>query len=106
MELLFDVVSKLLTILSLACAVYFGIKSNRKSDNQDVVEKVARDTRIEMTVSEIDCNVKEIKETLRNIQNDVKDHEGRIVKLEASFKAGHKRIDEINEIVEEMRKSE
>ena len=38
---------------------------------------------------------KEVKETVRNIQNDVKDHEGRIVKLEASYKAEHKRLDEI-----------
>ena len=39
--------------------------------------------------------VKEGKETVKNIQNDVKDHEGRIVKLEASYKAEHKRIDEV-----------
>ena len=43
----------------------------------------------------ISADVKEVKETVKNIQNDVRDHEGRIVKLEASYKAEHKRLDEL-----------
>ena len=62
---------------------------------KDIAEKIARDTRTDMKLDEISKDVKEVKETVRNIQNDVKDHEGRIVKLEASYKAEHKRLDEV-----------
>ena len=48
-----------------------------------------------MKLDEISSDVKEVKDTVKNIQNDVKDHEGRIVKLEASYKAEHKRLDEV-----------
>lgn len=48
-----------------------------------------------MKLDEIGNDVKEVKETVKNIQSDIKDHEGRIVKLEASYKAEHKRLDEV-----------
>ena len=48
-----------------------------------------------MKLDAIANDVKEVKETVKSIQSDVKDHEGRIVKLEASYKAEHKRLDEL-----------
>ena len=74
------------------------MKNNKKSDEKDIAERIARDTRTDMKLDEISKDVKDVKETVRNIQNDVKDHEGRIVKLEASYKAEHKRLDEIFEM--------
>ena len=53
-----------------------------------------------MKLDEISSNVRDVKETIKNIQNDVKDHEGRIVKLEASYKAEHKRLDEVFQMAE------
>lgn len=88
-------IALLISIVSVAFSVFFGLKNNKKSDEKDIAEKIARDTRTDMKLDEISKDVKEVKETVRNIQNDVKDHEGRIVKLEASYKAEHKRLDEI-----------
>jgi peptidoglycan hydrolase CwlO-like protein len=76
-------------------SVYMGLKGNRKTDENEIAQRIARDTRTEMKLDEMSKDIKEIKETVKNIQNDVKDHEGRIVKLEASLKAVHKRLDEI-----------
>ena len=88
-------VALLISIVSVAFSIFFGLKNSKKSDEKDIAEKIARDTRTDMKLDEISKDVKEDKETVRNIQNDVKDHEGRIVKLEASYKAEHKRLDEI-----------
>ena len=91
-------VALLLSVISVSFSIFFGIKNNKKSDEKDIAERIARDTRTDMKLDEISKDVKEVKETVRNIQNDVKDHEGRIVKLEASYKAEHKRLDEIFEM--------
>ena len=80
---------------ALCFSIFMGLKGNKKSDENDIVERIARETRTEMKLDEMSKDIKEIKETVKNIQNDVKDHEGRIVKLEASLKALHKRMDEI-----------
>lgn len=87
------------SIISVSFSIFFGLKNSKKSDEKDIAERIARDTRTDMKLDEISKDVKEVKETVRNIQNDVKDHEGRIVKLEASYKAEHKRLDEIFEMV-------
>lgn len=88
-------VALLISLVSVAFSVFFGLKSNRRTDEKDIADRIARDTRTDMKLDEISADVKEVKETVKNIQNDVKDHEGRIVKLEASYKAEHKRLDEV-----------
>lgn len=102
-------IALLISIVSVAFSIFFGLKNNKKSDQKEIAERIARDTRTDMKLDEISKDVKDVKETVRNIQNDVKDHEGRIVKLEASYKAEHKRLDEIFGMVEikrEVKESE
>lgn len=90
----------LVSIASLSFSVYMGLKNNKRTDEKEIAERIARDTRTDMKLDEISKDIKEVKETVKNIQNDVKDHEGRIVKLEASYKALHKRLDEIFNMIE------
>lgn len=98
-------VALLLSIVSVGFSIFFGLKNSRKSDEKEISERIARDTRTDMKLDEISSNVREVKETVKNIQNDIKDHEGRIVKLEASYKAAHKRLDEIFGMVELKREA-
>lgn len=96
-------IALLISIISVGFSVFFGLKDSKKTDAKEIEERVARDTKTDMKLDEISKDVKEVKETVRNIQNDVKDHEGRIVKLEASYKAEHKRLDEIHDFLEMRR---
>lgn len=93
-------VALLVTIVSVSFSIFFGLKNSKKSDEKDIADRIARDTRTDMKLDEISSNVRDVKETVKNIQNDIKDHEGRIVKLESSYKAEHKRLDEIFGMVE------
>ncbi len=90
----------IISIVSVGFSIYFGLKSNKRTDENALAEKIARETRTDMKLDEIGRDVREVKETVKNIQNDIKDHEGRIVKLEASYKAEHKRLDEIFKMFE------
>ena len=93
-------VALLLSVISVAFSVFFGLKNSKRSDQKEIADRIARDTRTDMKLDEISSNVRDVKETVKNIQNDIKDHEGRIVKLESSYKAEHKRLDEIFGMVE------
>lgn len=85
----------ILSFAALCFSFYMGSKGNKKTNETEIEERIAREVRTDMKLDEIGNDTKEIKETVKNIQNDIKDHEGRIVKLEASYKAAHKRLDEI-----------
>lgn len=93
-------VALLVSVVSVAFSIFFGIKNSKKSDSEEIAQRIARDTRVDMKLDEISKDVKEVKDTVRSIQNDVKDHEGRITKLEASYKAEHKRLDELFGMIE------
>lgn len=80
-------VALIVSIVSVSFSIFFGLKNSKKSDVKDIEARVARDTKTDMKLDEISKDVKEVKDTVRNIQNDIKDHEGRIVKLESSYKA-------------------
>lgn len=88
-------IALLVSLVSVTFSIFFAVKNNRRADNKEIEDRIARDTRMDMKLDEIGRNVQEVKDTVKNIQNDVKDHEGRIVKLEASYKAEHKRLDEV-----------
>lgn len=90
---LISIVSVLISIISVSFAIFFGIKSSKRTDSKDIEDRVARETKLDMKLAEIGNDVKEVKETVRTIQNDVKDHEGRIAKLEASYTRLHERVD-------------
>ena len=92
-------IALLISIVSVSFSVYFGLKNNKRSDVDEIKKRVERDTKTDAKLDEISRDVKEVKETVKNIQNDVKDHEGRIVKLESSYKAAHKRLDEVFSMV-------
>lgn len=86
-------ISIIISVVSVAFAVFFGLKNNKRTDSKDIAERVARETKLDMKLNEIGNDVKEVKETVRTIQGDVKNHEGRIVKLEASYARLHERVD-------------
>ena len=83
----------LVSIASLSFSIYMGLKNSKRTDNKDIEERVARETKLDVKLDEIGNDVKEVKETVRTIQGDVKNHEGRIVKLEASYARLHERVD-------------
>ena len=68
-------ISVIISAISLAFAIYMGLKNNKKASEKEISDRIARETRTDMKLDEIGNNVKEIKETVRTIQEDMKDHE-------------------------------
>lgn len=83
----------IISFCALCFSIFMGLRGNKKTDEKEIEARVRQETKTDMKLDEISKDIKEVKETVKNIQNDVKDHEGRIVKLEASLKALHKRLD-------------
>lgn len=94
-KLLLEIAGFFVGVISVCFTIHVGLKNGRKTDEVSFEERIKRETIMDVKLNEIGNDVKEIKETVKSIQDDIRDHEGRIVKLEASYKAEHKRLDEV-----------
>ncbi len=86
----------LISVVSVAFAIFFGLKSNRRNDIKDIEEKVARDTKIDTKLDIISGDVKDIKDNISATKEKVDDIDRRLIKVEESSKSAHHRLDELS----------
>lgn len=88
-------VTILISIVSVAFAIYFGLKSNRRSDIKEIEERVARDTKLNIKLDDISSDVKDIKYEISETKRKVSELDIRVVKAEQSVKSAHHRLDNL-----------
>ena len=84
-----------ISAISLSFAIYMGLRNNRKADNKDIADKVARDTRIDVRLEEISNCVKEIRDDNSETKRQLVELNRQLALVEASAKSAHHRIDKI-----------
>lgn len=88
-------VTVLISAVSVAFAIFFGLKSNRRNDVKEIEEKAMRDATIITKLDSISVDVKGIKDDMSNINKKVDEIDKRVVIVEQSTKSAHKRLDGI-----------
>lgn len=83
-------IAYLISIVSLAFSVFFGLKSSKHTDTKDIEERVKDNTRINMKLDAIAGTTQEIK-------SEINKHNDKIIKLEQSLKSAHHRLDTLEE---------
>ena len=84
----------LVSIISVAFAIYFGIKSNRRNDVKDIEERAANNAKVNMKLDTISQNVTDIKNDISVTKFEVKNLTERVVAVEQSTKSAHHRLDD------------
>lgn len=84
-----------ISAISVSFAIYIGLRNNRKTDNKDIADKVARDTRIDVKLEEISSYVKEIRDDNSETKRQLIELNRQLALVEASVKSAHRRIDKI-----------
>ena len=85
----------IISVLSLGFSVFMGLKSNKRTDNTELEERVRENTRINMKLDAISNNTTEIKNEVSEMRKEINSHDNRIIKVEESVKSAHHRIDGI-----------
>ena len=88
-------ITVLISAVSVAFAIFFGLKSNRRNDVKEIEEKAMRDATIITKLDSISVDVKGIKDDMSNINKKVDEIDKRVVIVEQSTKSAHKRLDGI-----------
>ena len=94
-------ITVLISAVSVAFAVYFGLKNSRRADTKDIEERVKGDTRINMKLDVISSDTKEIRSELSSMRDDIKQHNDRLIKVEESCNSAHHRLDSVEKRLNE-----
>lgn len=92
--------SLLISGISVAFAVFFGIKNLKRSEKQEIKDDVSEITALLVKLEWISGGISEIKNELLNVKKDMKEDRERIIKVEESSKHAHKRIDNLEHKLE------
>ena len=87
-------ISLLISGISVAFAIFFGMKNQKRSDTQEIKEDASQLTSVLVKLETISGGISEIKNELSNVKSDMKEDRERIIKLEESSKQAHKRLDD------------
>lgn len=87
------IITIVIAALSLSLSTYVALRNNRKSDDKDIADKVARDTRIDLKLEEISNYVREIRDDNSELKRQFSDMNKQLVIVEQSVKSAHHRID-------------
>lgn len=90
-------IAYIISIVSLAFSVFFGLKSSKHTDTKDIEERVKDNTRINMKLDAIAGTTQEIKSEISTMREEINSHNDKIIKLEQSLKSAHHMLDTLEE---------
>lgn len=85
----------LISIVSVAFSIFFGLKNSKRTDTKDIEERVKENTRLNMKLDVIASNTTEIKNEISEMRKEINSHDNRIVKVEDGLKSAHHRLNTI-----------
>ncbi len=85
----------ILTVVSVGCAFYFGIRTATRNKEQDDKKDADALARIDTSLTSVKESLTEIKSDMKGIVNENKEIRDRVVAVEQSVKSAHKRIDRL-----------
>ena len=90
-------IALLISIVSVAFSIFFGIKNSKRTDTKDIEERVKENTRINVKLDNSTQTTQEIKSEISSMRTEISSHNDRLIKLEESVKSAHYRIDGVVE---------
>ena len=90
----------LLSAVSVAAALVFGIRTQGRNSRSDAQKDAAQMTTVIVKLENISMGIADIKSELANVKSDVYDARERLAQVESSAKQAHKRVDSMEHRLE------
>ena len=92
-----SIIGLCISSISVIAVIYFNSKGKKRTDTKEFEERVRENTRINMKLDNISSNTNDIKNEVSSIREEMKSHDGRIIRVEESAKQAHHRLDSMEE---------
>ena len=86
-------ISLLISGISLAFAIYFGIKHNKRNETETIKSDTSQLTTVIVKLENIGNGVAKIENEISNVKNDMKEDRERIIRVEAAIAQVERRMD-------------
>ena len=97
MATIISIIGLCISATSVIAVIYFNSKGNKRTDIKEFEDRVRENTRINMKLDNISSNTNDIKNEVSSIREEMKSHDGRIIRVEESAKQAHHRLDSMEE---------
>ena len=87
-------ITVIISIISVAFAIYFGLKSAKRDDSKDIKERAQADAIVNVKLDNIATTVNYIKNDITDTKKQVIEIDKKLAIVEQSVKSAHHRIDE------------
>lgn len=88
-------VALLISFVSVAFAVYSGIRNLSRNSRKDNAEEVTQMATLVVKLENIATGISEIKADMRSVKTEVNDIRERLTIVEQMAKSAHKRLDDL-----------
>ena len=95
-------VSLLLSGVSIAFAIFFGISTRSRNVKKDTQEKAREDATVLIKLENIQTAITEVKTEMNGYRNEMKEVREYYFRAQESLKSLHKRVDRIDSIIDGM----
>ena len=86
-------ITVVISAISVAFAIYFGLKSAKRDDSNDIKERAKADATVNVKLDNISNAVNDIKYDISDTKKQVAEIDKKLVAVEASVRSAHHRID-------------
>lgn len=83
-----------ISIISVAGALYFGLRSNKRADTTEIERKAIETATINVKLDQIGADVRDVKYDISGLKKEVQGLNERMIIVEQSVKSAHHRLDE------------
>lgn len=92
-----SIIGLCISAISVIAVIYFNSKGSRHTDEKEIAERVAENTKINIKLDDIAASSREIKEQVKDLVKEVQSHGDRLIKVEESCKQAHHRLNGIDD---------
>lgn len=89
----------LISVVSVSAAVYFGLKSTRRAEKQDVESDAAERSAVMVKLENIQTGVIELRTELKSYKEEMQRINEQTIRNEESLKSLHKRVDRMETLL-------
>lgn len=93
-------VSLLISGISVAAAIFFGISTRSRNTKKDTQEEASKDASVMARLESIQTSMIEMKTDMKNYNEEIKEMREQSIRNEESLKSFHKRLDKVEKLVE------
>lgn len=87
----------IISVISVAFAVYMGLRSNRKADSEEREARIRTETRMDEKLNDVLSATKDTRDSVKELQRDLKNQNDRIITVEERVSSLDYRVEKVEQ---------